>query len=241
MVWSFIFDLDGVILDSEKALIAAARQLYDEAVPRSVDWDDFWKFYRSCSVHNYKLWISGQIEFVEYFFFRIKDTFAFFGIEISNGRADELVGFHRQCLIDNSEVFDDVIPCLETLRGGKIGVITNMPFEIQWAKIEKLGLDRFFPKDHFFVPYNEEGRLIRKPCGRIYEKACRTMGVDAMRTVFIDDLRENAIEASICGMVGAYLDRQEGNDSVEEISCLGIGAWPVYRIYNLNILKKLAR
>jgi putative hydrolase of the HAD superfamily len=102
------------------------------------------------------------------------------------------------------DVFDDVVPTLETLReaGARMGVVSNWDSRLP-AVLERLGLAHFFDT---VIVSGVEG--VEKPDPRIFRRAVEALDADPKTTAHVGDLPEIDIDgARAAGLYGVLVDR----------------------------------
>jgi putative hydrolase of the HAD superfamily len=125
------------------------------------------------------------------------------------GVADPMLADQLSCLYpverrNRYAPFPDVLPVLDRLAGRyQFGAVTNGPCDLQHQKLERSGLDRYFPVQ---VISREVG--VRKPDPRIFEIALGRLGVAAAESFFIGDSPKHDIAgAHAAGMKAIWLRR----------------------------------
>jgi putative hydrolase of the HAD superfamily len=102
------------------------------------------------------------------------------------------------------EIFDDVVPTLETLReaGVRMGVVSNWDTRLP-AVLDRLELTGFFDS---VIVSSLEG--VEKPDPRIFERAVEELDADPTTTAHVGDIPELDIEgARRAGLRGVLVDR----------------------------------
>ena len=104
--------------------------------------------------------------------------------------------------------YDDVVPCLEELRGRyRLGVIANQPGEVRSA-LARDGLDRFF---EVWGVSDELG--VGKPDPALFELSVRTAGVAPRSAVMVGDRLDYDVRpAKAVGMRAVWMLRGEAPD-----------------------------
>jgi HAD superfamily hydrolase (TIGR01549 family) len=112
--------------------------------------------------------------------------------------------------------FDDVLPCLNTLRGIglKMGVVSNIPsLERLETEVEGLGLSRFFS---VLVASGSVG--VAKPDRRIFETAAAKIEESPSELLFVgDDLERDYHGATQASMKALLIDRQSRFKEPQEV------------------------
>jgi len=197
------FDLDDTLLDhrsaQDKAIIAWREVVGARLVPHSqAQLPEIW---HSATLRNWKLFERNAISFAEQRRRRIRDIVR--DPNLSDQGADEMFARYVLLYEANWQLFPDVLPCLELLRGQKLGILTNGDPEQQKRKLELFGLLRRFD---VVVILGENGP--RKPALEAFELAARQARVHAVECLYIGDQIENdALAARAAGWRGVWLDR----------------------------------
>lgn len=122
------------------------------------------------------------------------------GLEASDALLDDIAGIKR---VDTVEVFDDVLPCLATLRDRRVrmAVVSDA-----WPDLPELHHSLGIGK--FFTGYAISAVLgCTKPDARMYTEGARVLGLPPDKLLFIDDC-DDLVEAAIeLGYQGVALRR----------------------------------
>lgn len=114
-----------------------------------------------------------------------------------------LTDVYWKAFLEATEPFPDAAETLDALRalGLRIGLGTNMTAEMQFRKLERLGLiDRFD-----FIVSSEEAAA-EKPLPAFFALCVRKAGCPANECLFVGDNREmDALGASAAGLRGVWL------------------------------------
>ncbi|GAB3432081.1 HAD family hydrolase [Actinophytocola sediminis] len=196
--------IHAVCLDIDDTLVdftATARKALSDMIGR----DDMWlKWQRTTDEHVAKV-VSGDLAYADMHEARTKAFMADLGALLD----DELVADleRRRCtqLRTTWRLFDDTLPCLDWLRaaGLKLAAVTNASGAHQRAKLERLGISRFF--DTVLIA-GELGAA--KPDPVIFRTACARMAVEPAQVLHVGDLLEaDALGARDAGLHGVWLNR----------------------------------
>jgi putative hydrolase of the HAD superfamily len=191
-----LFDLDDTLCDyagarSVRLRIAFSQALAATARDRDVDLDRLIE--ESVAIHPH-----GTEHFPE--LFRRHRL----GNERDAARAAE---WYRTNRFHGLALFDDAIKTLTAVRQSesveRLGLITNGPSEVQRAKIELLGVERYID---FFIISEEFGAA--KPDPAIFAEALRRGGIAATEAVFIGDSPDHdMIGARAAGIRAIWINR----------------------------------
>lgn len=144
--------------------------------------------------------------------------------------AAEIREYYDETYIRHGAVMKHAVETLEYCRdrGYPLGLVTNGSRDIQYGKIDRLGLREYF---HTIVISGEVG--IWKPDPAIYQLALERLGAAAGNTVFIGDHPVNDIEgAALAGMRTVWLKRNHAWDD-------SLKARPVATIRELDELQRI--
>jgi putative hydrolase of the HAD superfamily len=121
--------------------------------------------------------------------------------------AAELDRAFRARLRSHCPPYDDVVPTLEQVsRSHALAVLTNGPDDVQRAKLQASGLERFFPVT---VTSGDVG--FGKPDPRIFTTALERLGVRANEAIAIgDSLERDVVGARNTGLRCVWLRRERG-------------------------------
>lgn len=131
---------------------------------------------------------------------RLRDVF---GQGIGDSACDELYEAYRRAQERQWKLFDDVLPCLDTLEDVAIGIVSNGEGSQQRAKLLRTGIAERF---RCTLVSAEVG--VSKPDALIFIKACHALGMDPGNIFYIGDRYEtDALGARRAGLRGVWLDR----------------------------------
>lgn len=197
------FDLDDTLLDHRVAQDKAALAWREALGPRFVPHNEtnFPEIWHSTTLVYWKLFERGEISFAEQQRRRIRDILR--DPHLSDQGADDLFALYLPLYEANWQLFPDVLPCLELLRGQKLGVLSNGDPGQQTRKLERFGLTRRF---QVVVILGENGP--RKPAPEAFEFAARQASAHPVECLYIGDgIESDAVAARSAGWRGVWLDR----------------------------------
>lgn len=100
-------------------------------------------------------------------------------------------------------LFDDVLNCLESINGKRLGIISNGETDQQIRKLEFLEVRRYFD---IIVTSHDAG--CSKPNKQLFLHAARMAKTDIKQCTYIgDDLELDAIASKDAGMTAYWLNR----------------------------------
>lgn len=198
------FDLDGTLMDHERASEAALLRLLDL---RGVDASrragalDLWRRLEDEHMGRY---LAGSTSFAGQRRARIAGLFEYLGTDLGSRDADgafsSYLGFYESAW----EAFPDVVPALDALGGLRKGVLTNGDPDQQRRKLRALGLAGRFEA---VVVSGEVGAS--KPDPAIFHEACARAELEPSSCAYVGDrLETDAIAAREAGLLGVWVHRE---------------------------------
>ena len=196
------FDIDGTLIDHLSASAAASLALYDQfpgQIPFSrAAFPATWESIMDC---HFQRFCNGEISLWDQRRARIRESFGCSDLGDAEADARYYVFIreyeHLTC------AYDDAAPCLATLAGKKLGVISNGAREQQLGKLRRAGLLEYFSVTAF-----SEDTGFGKPHPSIFEEACRRAGDDPRDCIHIgDDLTNDIYASHALGIRPIWIDR----------------------------------
>ncbi len=177
----YVFDLDGTLIDSRADLVqsvnATLRHFQRHELP-----DDIVASYIG----------DGAGMLIQRAFGDPKDT------SLMDAALRYFLDYYREHKLDNTYVYDGVIPVLEALRDCQrkvmLAVLSNKPVGPSRAICDALGL-----APHFFRVYGGDSFATKKPDPFGLETLLREAGVAAAEAVMIGDSDVDILTARNCG------------------------------------------
>ena len=196
------FDLDGTLIDHKKAESIGVKEFLNKYGSYfEFDEDSFYKDWCKISDKHFLRFLNREISFIQQRTERIKDIFALSGIKLSDDEANVRFKVYRQFYEDNLMPYDDVIPCLNALKGERLGIISNGDLKQQMFKLEKIGKGDYFDT---VITAGEVG--VAKPNIGIFKIACRKANISANDCIYIgDDYETDIVSCREAGMNGIWL------------------------------------
>jgi len=200
---AIFFDLDDTLLDHSTAAKIGITSVYENY--RSDfhgNLEDFLARWDKVSERYFQSnELFHQYSFQEQCRLRVKETFS---MDLSDKEADQRFDVYLKSYEAGWKLYSDTIPCLNSLMGHKLGLITNGGREMHRSKIEKFKLGDYFP---IVVISREVGHA--KPEKVIFELAAKEAGVPLKDCFYIGDrLQTDALGGQKAGMRGIWLDRK---------------------------------
>ncbi|GAB3608472.1 HAD family hydrolase [Humibacter ginsengiterrae] len=213
-----LFDLDDTLFAHrdavERGLLAYVRGLghpYDAS-----DADAETAFWRRLEEQHYHRYLGGELSHEEQRRARAREYAARHGVTLTPEAAAAWFSDYFEHYTDEWGLFDDALPCLDSLRarlpGVRLGIVTNGELDYQLRKIDAIGIrDRF----DAIVASGDVG--ITKPDVRIFQLACTRLEVEPEQAAYVGDrLGTDAIGAARAGLTGVWIDRYGAEVSESE-------------------------
>ena len=201
------FDIDGTLLDHERAVRAAAaafQQEHAEAFPESPE--NFLSRWRAVGKKHDDRFVAGEISFQEQRRARLRECFAP-KRQLADAEADALFAEYLAHYEASWQLYPDVADCLENLLPEGIGVISNGDSAQQRRKLEVLGIGSLLA-----VVVISDDLGVAKPEPGIFAFACREAGRVPSECFYVGDrLQTDAEASSRAGLVGIWLNRTGEN------------------------------
>lgn len=196
------FDIDGTLIDHASASAAASLIFFDNfpgVIPFSRD--QYPAAWEQILNKHFNRWCRGEVSLWEQRRARMRDVFA--APEMSDDEADARYRIFIREYEALTGPFDDAEPCLRSLDGERLGIISNGAREQQIGKLQRAGLLKYFS----VMVYSEDVGL-GKPSHSIFREACRRAGDATEQCVHIgDDLDADVVPSRALGMRGIHLSR----------------------------------
>jgi putative hydrolase of the HAD superfamily len=205
MIKVVIFDIDGTMLNHQGAQRAGLEKLYgtlDEA--RRVSVDEFVAIWQREADRYWEQYQAGKITFIQQRILRVKAVFDSLGEYATDERAMAIFHTYLAAYEGSWKLYDDVLPCLDSLSGYRLAVISNGDSSQQRRKLERTGIASRFES---VVISGDLG--VYKPAPEIFERSLQELSVSAEEAVYIGDhLEADALGAQRVGMWAIWLARE---------------------------------
>ena len=191
----FIFDLDDTLYD----LSASFRKTHEELLGdrMEVPVSELFEASRRYNKEAFGLWSRGLLTKQEEFSYRIRKTYADFGLELSE---EELRKFSESYRENQNRItlMDGMEEILIMLResGAALAVLTNGNHADQWKKLAALGVFRYIPEERVLI---SEDLPAPKPELAAFRTAEKRLGLGKCGIYYIGD----TFEIDIAGAVAA--------------------------------------
>lgn len=196
------FDIDGTLIDHASASAAASLIFFDQfsgVIPFSRE--QFPAAWEQILNQHFKRFCRGEVSLWDQRRARMRDVFA--APALSDQEADARYYIFIRDYEALTRPFDDAEPCLQSLAGERLGIISNGAREQQVGKLKRAGLLKYFS----VMVYSEDVGL-GKPAAGIFLEACRKAGDALEECAHIgDDLEADVVPSRALGMRGIHLSR----------------------------------
>jgi putative hydrolase of the HAD superfamily len=195
-----LFDLDDTLLDHGAAMrkaVACVHESFAIATPL----DSFREKWSDASERCYPRYLANEISFAEQRRARVR---AAIGHPLSDREVDEIVSVYVAEYERSWTMFDDVLPCLESLAAFRLGVLSNGAASEQRRKLSSLGL---LPRFDAVLTSEEAGAA--KPVPLVFHLACEALRVAPAEAIHVGDRFDlDAVAAQRAGLGGVWLNRR---------------------------------
>lgn len=207
------FDIDGTLLDHKGAELEGIKKFYKKyEFDKMIDFENFRELWVKFANKNFDKFLKKELSFEEQRANRIIELFKEFDMEINYEDALTKFDDYLKVYEESWKAYDDVIPCLESLKGKKLGIISNGDHAQQLMKLEKIGV-----KDYFEDVVTAGNIGVAKPNVKIFEMACERNDESIDESYYIgDDIKIDIIPYSEIGMKAILINRT-GKDVDKEI------------------------
>ncbi len=199
------FDIDNTLLDQRRAEAAAAGPFlaeYGARLEQRLSIDRFCRLWRCLRDKHVRDFLRGRISAAEQRRRRVRELFSH--RPIGDAEADHVYAFFEEHYCAGWTLYDDVLPCLRSLAGLPLGIISNGSMAKQRDKLRATAIEKFFS---LLVISEEAGAA--KPHRKIFLEACRRAGRPSAECTYVGDRFEaDALASRAAGMHGLWLNRR---------------------------------
>jgi putative hydrolase of the HAD superfamily len=196
------FDIDGTLIDHASASAAASLSLYDH-FPGEIPFarEQFPVAWEKILNKHFDRFCRGEISVWEQRRSRTREVFG--DPTLSDSECDSRYHVFMSAYEPHTAAYEDALPCLESLRSTKLGIISNGVRDQQIGKLQRADLLKYFS----VLLFSEDVGL-GKPAPGIFLEACRQAGEDPDACVHIgDSIEADIVPSRALGMQAIWLDR----------------------------------
>jgi len=216
-----IFDIDGTLVDhlgAQQAALAGLYEMLEEA--KRVSFDEFAATWQREAERYMEQYLAGNITFVQQRLLRVKAVYESLGEWATDERAMIVFRNYLATYEGSWQLYDDVLPCLDSLDGYRLAVVSNGDSGQQRRKLERTGIASRFESVVI------SGDLdVSKPHPDIFGTSLRELGVPAEEAVYVGDhLESDALGAMGVGMRAIWLAREGCEGDLADLPVLVINS-----------------
>ena len=181
-----IFDLDGTILGASRSKSEIMKECARELGLPEISREEYHKAFNEITKNQ-----------------KVDTRVPVFEKIIGNREmAEQLAALYDKRSLENSIIYQDAQEVLEKLKVKK-GLLTNGPREVQWGKIKKFDLEKYFDS---VVVSGEIGES--KPGKQIFELALKELDSTPQESLYVGDVRlQDVAGAKNAGLTSVLIKR----------------------------------
>ena len=205
MVRGILFDIDGTLIDHDKAQERALARFHAARKGEDALWDleTFAREWEHASSSYFDEYIKGAITFRELRALRTQYVYGKHGISLAHRDAYDLYLQYKAFYEASWDLYDDVLPCLDALGSYVLGVVSNGSSGQQRRKLVSMGIGRYFS-----VQVMSEDIGCAKPKKEIFLYAAELMRLSPQEIVVVGDDEKTDIRGAVeAGMHTILLSR----------------------------------
>lgn len=213
-----IFDLDGTLLDHDKAQRAALHSWLPEYSLSAEEIERLVPLWFELEERHYPAWRRGEVSFQEQRRRRLRDFLPAAGVPVEEESLDSVFGGYLAGYERNWEAYDDALDALRRVReaGLEVAVLTNGDVNQQTSKLRATGLI-----DGCGTVFASSELPAAKPDPRAYAAVCEGLGVRPAEALMVGDNYElDVVAARAAGLRAVHVDRR-GEHGLADCACLG--------------------
>ncbi|MDF2963326.1 MAG: 2-haloalkanoic acid dehalogenase [Paenibacillus sp.] len=201
------FDIDDTLLDFKGAERTGIKAVYHQyGAGFHLDEQQFYDTWCAVGKKHFTRYLKGELSFAQQKLERVREVFGSVGTVLGEREAEACFQVYLESFESHWVPFDDVLPCLQLLKGHyRLGIVSNGDPDQQKSKLNKMGLAHYFD---VMVTAGNVGAA--KPDPRIFEIACKQAGKQPHECFYIGDDFSTDIESSMkINMKGIWLNRRQ--------------------------------
>ncbi len=218
-----IFDLDNTLLDHLHANRFGLRALQKRfAILRNVESKELEQEFEIILHNAFPAVLRGEISVDQSRRERIQTLVATYGGKISASEAEDGTSLYKEAYKHNQRLIPGAIGLLDGLlaRGITLGMITNGINPLQQKKLNRTGLDQYFPN-----PVVAGDVALEKPDPKIFDLALNIANAARSEAVYIGDNWEaDVLGAQAVGMRAIWINRY-GWPCPDPTACHMVTTW----------------
>ena len=193
------FDIDDTLVD-HRAAIGRAKQLLYERLDLPVSREAFLASWHESHQQLYPRFLKGEMPYPAVARARVR---AAIDADLSDVEADRIFDEYLSDYEAGWSLLPDALPCLDSVAGRRLGIISNGRSGEQRRKLARTGIANRF--EHVVIS-EDCGRA--KPSAEMFHLACSAVRVPVEDAVHVGDNYElDACGARNAGLRGIWLDR----------------------------------
>jgi putative hydrolase of the HAD superfamily len=218
------FDLDGTLIDHKKAEILGVKAFYNK-YSSYFDFSEelFYNYWHDISDKHFLRFLNKLTSFEQQRIDRIKELFSLTSHKLTEQEAEIKFKVYQKLYEGSLMPYEDVKEFLNSLKGERLGIISNGDFKQQILKIERIECEKYFDT---IVISGQVG--VSKPSLQIFQIAAERAKVKISDCTYIgDNFETDILSSSKAGMKAIWLNRDNAKSGCSEVNM----------IYDLKTLK----
>lgn len=200
------FDIDGTLLNfkaAERAGVMATYEAYGQRL--EMDARAFYEAWCRVGERHFNAYLQGKKSFLEQQRDRTRELFRLGLGRQADDQALLIFQYYLTAFRSRWAPYDDVLPCLQQLRGRyRLGIISNGDREQQLAKLRVMGIAGDF---EMIVTPSDAG--VAKPDPGIFSQAVQVAGLAYQDCVYVgDNYHQDVLPSRDLGMVAIWICRE---------------------------------
>ncbi|MFX0087394.1 MAG: HAD family hydrolase [Candidatus Hodarchaeota archaeon] len=217
-ILGIVFDIDGTLLNHQLAQEIAIEDLYSKnrrKIPNS-SLEEFKAMWKNKSEQYMSEYLKGRISFKLQRILRVQAVFSTWECQLSSKAAWSIFNQYLRKYEQNWTLYEDVLPCLNTLKHYQLGIISNGDSIQQRKKLAITGIDFFFKS---IIISNDI--KISKPSSKIFKRSAEELKLSLCNIIYVGDNLETDVRGALnAGIYGVWINRTNQNYCDSEISMI---------------------